>query len=163
MPIDPSSVKLHIDLPNHWAVGGEALWARSLGGDLYEIDNIPFHAYGINYRDVVRATADAPDLKPEVREVTRASGHQTLRIFFQDLPAPERLTFLSALGERFGTDFEGKDDRYFAVDVPLQSNYAAIRDHLDTCMAKAWLDYETCEARSPGSFDDLPDSEASAR
>lgn len=33
---DPDLTKLHIDLPNHWATGGESLWARSLGDDLYE-------------------------------------------------------------------------------------------------------------------------------
>src|SRR5262245_56299849 len=76
--------KVHIDLPNHWWFKGESLWARPLGDDLYEIHNVPFCAYDINCRDVVRATADGPDLKPEIREVVRRSGNRTLRIIFQD-------------------------------------------------------------------------------
>ena len=76
--------KVHIDLPHHWATDGGSLWAKPLGTDLFEIDNVPFYAYGINLGDVVRATPDRPELKPEVREIVKRSGHETLRIFFQE-------------------------------------------------------------------------------
>ena len=59
---DDSLVKVHIDLPNHWGTNGEALWARSLGGDRYQIDNVPFFAYDLNFRDIVEAVAISPDL-----------------------------------------------------------------------------------------------------
>lgn len=79
---DESLTKVHIDLPNHWATGGESLWALPLGGDLYEIRNTPFHAYGLNWGNIVRAHSDNPKLKPEVREVVAESGNKTLRVFF---------------------------------------------------------------------------------
>lgn len=31
---DDELTKVYVDLPNHWAVGGESLWARPLGDDL---------------------------------------------------------------------------------------------------------------------------------
>jgi Domain of unknown function (DUF4265) len=69
--------KVHLDLPNHWWFKGESLWAKSLGNDLYEIQNVPYCAYGLNCGDVVRATTDNPELKPEVREVINKSGNMS--------------------------------------------------------------------------------------
>jgi hypothetical protein len=40
--------KLVVELGYHWSgIGGEGIWARPMGGDLYEVDNIPFYAYGL--------------------------------------------------------------------------------------------------------------------
>jgi len=55
-------VKLHVDLPNHWLWKGESMWVRPLGGDLYEIENSPFCAYGLSYKDVVIARSVSPAL-----------------------------------------------------------------------------------------------------
>jgi hypothetical protein len=77
-------IKVHVDLPNHWLVKGEAIWALSLGDDLYEIRSVPFGAYGLNCLDVVLATADSPSLKPEIRKVIRRSGHRTSRLMFHE-------------------------------------------------------------------------------
>ena len=71
-----------MDLPEHWGTGGEAMWARPVGDDLYEIDNLPFYAYGINLGDVVRAVAPDDESKPEIQEVVEYRGHRTLRFFF---------------------------------------------------------------------------------
>jgi hypothetical protein len=77
--------KIVVDLPGHWSgYGGESLWADSVGDDLFRLENIPFHAYGLNYHDIVRAVAPSEDRKPEVVEVVEKSGHQTFRIVFHD-------------------------------------------------------------------------------
>lgn len=113
--------KIHIDLPVHWAAGGESLWARSLGGDLYEIDNTPFYAYGINYRDVVRAVARNAEKQPEVFEVVRPSGHRTLRCFFADDLATERRDGILAQLIARGVTYEGISAHYVALDIPRPS------------------------------------------
>jgi hypothetical protein len=92
--VDEKLTKVHVELPNHWATGGESMWAVDLGGDLYELRNTPFHAYGLNFGDVVKATADSPDLKPEIRKVVKRSGNQTLRIFFNQPTSPEKISGL---------------------------------------------------------------------
>ncbi len=153
---DDSLTKVHIDLPNHWATGGESLWALPLGDDLYEIRNSPFYAYGINWGDVVRAHSDDPELKPEVREVVAPSGNRTLRVFFnRTLTQEEQDSVLSSL-EYLDLSWERADDYYVAIDIHPQSNYQTVCDKLWELEQKGTLEYETCEARIPGSFDDVP-------
>jgi hypothetical protein len=154
---DEGLTKVHIDLPNHWWFKGESLWAKPLGDDLYEIQNVPFCAYGLNCRDVVRATPDAPDLKPEIREVVRRSGNRTLRAHFTadepDLDAQtphlEAIAAMDAWVER-------ANPKFVCINVNPTADYDRIRDHLDNLQSAGELEYETCEARAPGSFDDLP-------
>ena len=69
---------IHVDLPNHPTACGESMWAVDLGDDLYELRNVPFLAYGLNYGDVVRATQDGPGLKPEIRSVEILGADGTL-------------------------------------------------------------------------------------
>jgi hypothetical protein len=153
--------KVHIDLPNHWATNGEAMWARPLGGDEYEIQNLPFYAYGLNYLDVVEAIAAGPDRKPSVVRLVRPSGHRTLRVFFDESTAePERVPLLETMSV-LGTSIERATERLFAVDVRPDGDYSAVRTQLDAWVAEGLLDYETCEARIEGSFDDAPSDETS--
>jgi len=149
-------IKVHIDLPNHWGTGGESLWARDLGDDLYEIDNVPFYAYGINYNDVVRAIAKSPDLKPEVLEVVRHGGHRTLRIMFMNKrPAEEQAPYLSQI-RKLGGNPERATDYYLSIDIPPAADYRTLCDLLSNFQDGDVLDYETCEERVAGSFDDVP-------
>jgi hypothetical protein len=157
MSDDTSLVKIHIELPNHWATGGESMWARSLGDDLYAIDNVPFYAYGLNAEDVVRAVSLAPDLKPEIQVVVRPSGRRTIRVHFhEDTKEDVRIAFVEQL-QRFGAGFERATSRLFAIDINPDGNYDGLRDHLDRAEASDTLAYETCEARSAGTFDALPE------
>lgn len=157
--VEESMVKVHIDLPNHWGTGGEALWARSLGDDRYQIDNVPFFAYDLNFRDIVEAVADAPDLKPSVRRVLERSGHRTMRVMFSDKVAlEERLRLLHSLAP-LHVSFENNNSSHFALDLELAADMTKVRKQLDRWLAAEILDYETCEARVPGSFDDVPEEE----
>ena len=95
---EESLTKVWIDLPHHWATGGESMWALPLGGDLYEIRNTPFYAYGINWGDIVRADSNDPKLKPEVREVVAPSANKTLRVFLnKELSQTDQDAILSSL------------------------------------------------------------------
>lgn len=161
MSDEPPQTKIYVDLPEHWATGGEALWAKDLGNDLYEVDNIPFHAYGINYRDVVRAKADSPEQKPRVIEVVEARGHRTLRFFFDKSVVSDQQRFYLARLEQHGISFERAGERLIAVDVPPDVSYQDVCDHLAQLEAAGVLAYETCELRVPGRFD-LDSSEGSA-
>ena len=156
---EESLTKVHIDLPNHWATGGESLWALPLRNDRYEIRNSPFHAYGINWGDVVRATEDNPELIPEVREVVIPSGNKTLRAFFnRSLSQDEQDAILSAL-QHLDFSWERANDFYVAIDVHPNGDYQAICDKLWELEESGTLAYETCEPRVVGSFDDSPSDE----
>lgn len=154
-------IKVHVDLPNHWWHKGESMWAKSLGGDLYRIENTPFCAYGLNFGDIVRATPDGPDLKPTIRAVVSRSDHRTLRLSFCDkLTAGEQQPIVEALESR-GGELERVDAQFVCIDIPPNASYDSIRSYLGEQEALGLLEYETCEERVPGSFDDKsPPAEA---
>jgi hypothetical protein len=151
--------KIHVELPNHWATGGESMWALQVGEELYELRNVPFHAYDLNFGDIVRATADGPELKPEIREVVKRSGNRTLRVFFSDiLERQARLALLESLAP-LAVSYEGATERLYALDLEPEADVTRVRGELDGWAEKGWLAYETCEARVAGGFDDAPHSE----
>ena len=153
--------KIHIDLPHHWGTGGESMWAAELGGGLYELRNTPFYAYDLNFGDVVRAIPDSPDLKPEIREVVRRSGNRTLRVWFKREAVAEgrALELVQSLkGEH--VSFEGATKYFFALDLEPQADITQVREVLDEWERLGWIEYETCEARVAGSFDDGPSQPA---
>jgi hypothetical protein len=153
---DRSLTKVLVDLPHHWATSGESMWARALGDDLFELHNSPFYAYDLNYLDIVRAITDGRESKPLVKEVVRRSGHRTLRVLFlTDTVESQRLLLLKGLN-RFGVTWEGSDRKLFSLDVPPNGDYQATCNQLGEWEQAGHLEYETCEARSAGTFDDLP-------
>jgi hypothetical protein len=151
--------KVHIDLPHHWATGGESMWAEPLGKDLYKIENVPFYAYGLNYHDVVSATADSDELKPEIRELVEPSGHRTFRVFFEKhLERDEQEKILDSMKD-LTISYERANSTYFALDMQPEGNYQAVFDRLDELEQQNILGFESCEARVEGSFDDAPEDE----
>jgi hypothetical protein len=59
--------------------------------------------------------------------------------------------------------FEGADNAFFALDLEPQADTDRVRDELDRWERQGWIEYETCEARVPGSFDARPaDDDTSA-
>lgn len=151
--------KIHIDLPNHWAIGGESMWAEPLGNDLYKIENVPFYAYGLNFHDIVRATSDSDELKPEIRELVKASGHRTFRVFFEKhLERIEQEEILNSMKD-LTISYERANSIYFALDMQPEGDYQAVFDRLDELEQQNLLGFETCETRVEGSFDDAPEDE----
>jgi hypothetical protein len=152
-----SLTKIRVDLPNHWATSGEAMWAQLVSENLYELRNVPFYAYDLNFLDVVEAVSEREDLKPDVRRVVRRSGHRTLRVFFSKAVTPSERTALLETVKEFGATFEGATESFFAIDVNADGNYEAVCGRLYEWEKNGLLEYETCEARVPGSFDDAPE------
>jgi hypothetical protein len=149
--------KLRVDLPNHPMVTGETLWAKHLRDNLYEIRNVPFHAYGLNFRDVVETTVESPDEPPVIVRVRRRSGHQTLRVCFtEESLLEERIPSLMSL-HAAGATFEGASQSYFAIDVEPGGDLLAVRDQLREWQDQGLLTFETCEARDHASFGATPD------
>jgi hypothetical protein len=152
-------VKVHIDLPNHWAVGGESLWAEPLGNDLYKIENVPFYAYGLNFQDVVRATPESENKILEIRELITASDHRTFRVFFKkQIDKAQQEAILDSM-INLGISYERANHIYVALNMKPEGGYQAVFDQLDEYSEKEILGFETCEARIEGSFDDLPEGE----
>jgi len=149
-------VKVVVDLPHHWNTNGESMWARSLGNDLYELRNSPFSAYDLNYLDVVFAMSSEPGLKPRISRIERRSGHKTLRLIFMAATGRlERDKILARINE-LGATYENANSTLYSLDIPPTENYQSLCDELWNLEESGSLEYETCEARVPGSFDAAP-------
>ena len=145
--------KIHLDLPRNEEVGGESFWTENLGDDLYRLRNTPFHAYGINFYDIVYAKAQSEDLKPSILKVHEYSGHKTLRVIFLDkASAEERSARLKELN-KYKAYHENADGTLFAIDVEPDGDYGAVCDMLHKWENEGVLSYETCEAREGFGFD----------
>jgi hypothetical protein len=148
-------VKIHIDLPNHWAIGGESMWAEPLGDDLYKIQNVPFYAYGLNFHDVVRATSDSDELIPEIRELIEPSGHRTFRVFFKKHIERDRQEDILNSLKDLTISYERANAIYFALDMQPDGDYQAVFNRLEDLEQQNLIGFETCEPRIHGSFDDV--------
>jgi len=123
-------VKVFIDLPNYWLWKDESMWAPALGNDLYELDNSPFCACGLSYKDVVLAIAESPSQKPRVLRIEWRGGHRTLRFRFpENVDRPERDRILEKL-TGMGTFLEGGGYCLSSLDVPPSTDYQAVCDQL---------------------------------
>ena len=127
--------------------------ARTMG----ELEFDAPSAYGLNFGDVVLATQDEPSMKTEIRRLVSTSGHHTLRLFFitgveqtQQGAALERLAAM-------GVEVERADARFVCLDLANNVDNQAVKSVLDALEIEGLLEYETCEARIEGSFDDRPD------
>lgn len=138
--------KVHVPLPENPHCGGESLWAKPLGEDLFELRNVPFYAYGLNFCDVVLAIEPAPDKKPSVLRVVRRGGHRTLWVTFLDTrSAADRGQLLEELNS-WKAYYEGADGTYFAIDVEPGGDYEAVLTRLSSWQALGVLEFHDGEA-----------------
>jgi len=128
-----------------------------LGDDLYRLDNIPFFAYGLNYRDIVRAVQETEDTLPEIKEVVQASGYQTVRLYFEEEENTKIVEDVLRSIKPFGISYERAEDRFIALNVKPESDLPAVIRRLEEYTQLGLLEFETCEARVFGSFDDDSD------
>lgn len=149
--------KVYVDLPNHWAVGGESMWAKPLGSDLYEIHNIPFYAYGLNYFDIVKVDSSDETKKPVVLEVVDFSGFQTLRVSFDENFDQESQTRLFEELKNFKVDVERANENYVALSIEPGGDYDAAYDKLLKLEETGVLEFETCASVNSKIFDAAAD------
>lgn len=108
----------------------ETLWADPVGPHLFRLDNSPFWAYGVSWRDVVEAHPD-PDGMLRMIRVVEKSGHRTVRVFLER-PAdasPEAQAVLDGV-VALGATYEGMHPRYLAIDVPPSVDLQGVARYL---------------------------------
>lgn len=148
--------KVYVDLPNHWAVGGESMWAKPLGNNLFEIRNTPFYAYGLNWGDVVRAESAESNFKPEVLEFVKYDGNKILQIYFAEQTDENVQTGYLETLKQFKVSYERANYNLIALDIEPEADYDAVCAKLWKSEQKGILEYETCESRMQNRFDEEP-------
>ena len=132
----------------------ETLWATPLGEDRYQLDNSPFYAYSVSWRDIVYAPFDPQEQFPTFQRVLSKSGHRTIRIIF------ERATEGNSASEdvleqlvTLGCSYEGATETYVCVDIPPGVELENVRqfmiqrslqfEHADPTYGELFPDEET--------------------
>jgi hypothetical protein len=96
----------------------ETLWAEPVGRDRYRLQNVPFHAFGLSFDDVV--LAKAADGQLLVEKVVGPGGHSTYRLILKPGINVGDAVFsrLWKPLEAIGATFEQANEHLLAVDIP---------------------------------------------
>lgn len=120
-------------------VSVESLWATKTPDNFYELDNIPFYAQGVSYKDVVKAEPDAEGAL-YFEKVIRRSGHSTVRVIVFDL---KECDGLQKDIEALGCSWEGSHEpSLFAVDIPPGVDVSSVIKFLQDGLDQDRWDYE---------------------
>ena len=137
-------VKIYVDLPEpDLGNSGESLWAVSLGDDVYEIRNSPWHARNLNWGDWVRAVAPDETKKPVFMAVVKRGGHRTVRIFVEK-ELEQKTEILSEI-ERLDASYENMNDTVYAVDCPPEMDLVPLVKYLEDLENSGVLKFRTNE------------------
>lgn len=106
----------------------ETLWATPLGEDRYQLDNSPFYAYAVSWKDIIYAPYDPDEQLPAFERVISKSGHKTIRIIFES-PATEGSESLDLLQQlaSLGCSYEGANKLYICIDIPPEVELEKVR------------------------------------
>lgn len=119
-------------------VDTESLWAVDLGQNRYQLDNTPFFARGVSWKDIV--SAKVMDGKLVFEKVLEHSGHSTLRVFSE---SSETRDFLCKKLRELGCSFEGIPQyKMVAFDVPPAADLDGVRSFLSQGEAAGKWAYE---------------------
>lgn len=99
----------------------ESVWAVPLGGNKYQVQNVPFHAYGVSYNDVVIAKPDQEG-RLIVEEVLERGGHSTYRVILNPKTTAEEFEAAWEKLGSLGNTYERATDRLIAIDVPPETD-----------------------------------------
>jgi hypothetical protein len=121
-------VKIRVLLSGDEDFAGESLWAKSLGGSLYEVRNAPFLANDLNWGDIVYCE-ERRGRRPVVRHLVERGGHRTLRVVLLDDADETRNEVFAQLTAR-GAVSEHAWGRLHAVDIRPEVDYEAVCAYL---------------------------------
>ena len=127
-PVDASDAKVLFRVPNEDGTAEvETLWATSLGGDRYRLDNSPFYAYSVSWEDVVLAPWSEEEGFPTFERVLEKSGNRTVRVIFKPPveAGNESDRILQGLVD-LGCSYEGASPAYIAINIPLGVELEAV-------------------------------------
>jgi hypothetical protein len=139
-------VKIRFNLKGE-PVAGETLWAEQLSENRHRLLNIPFHAIGYAYGDVVRTKENGG--WQEVVGLEEDSGNGTVRIYFRDENHPTVEVVLTELGE-MGCEIERASAKFAAVSIPLTmaTPFSHIAHYLNTVADDGLLNWEIGKRRN---------------
>jgi hypothetical protein len=136
--------------------GTESLWATPAEHG-FVIDNYPFYLKGVNFGDLVDATAVSPGLYKYVRTIAK-SPHSLYRVLFEAAHGPRATELLNSL-TGIGCSYEqGEIDGFVlvAVHIPGTADANAAWRILETGLNEGTWEVQEGEDRHPCPDDSQP-------
>lgn len=126
----------------------EQVWLKITDGNVGELCCIPYRAYGISLRDIVRLSDDGAN----VVELVERSGRRVLRTLMAAELSPQRARVheseMALLVKQAGLLSEWCGDRQVAVDVPEDEDPADLLAYLKAGELSGQLHWEWGDAES---------------
>jgi len=123
----------------------ETMWTKVIDEvqGLYELNNIPFYLPIIASGDIIFAEFDEDEKMLTYRETREYSGNSTIHVILMDDTA--ELKSIGKSFEELGCNWEGMDNKYFAIDVPVSVNYVLVKARLEELKQQDVIGYaESC-------------------
>ncbi|GAB4039437.1 DUF4265 domain-containing protein [Spirosoma gilvum] len=132
--------KIMLEYEDEEGTSLESVWATPVEKN-YRVENIPFYATSIAYRDIISAKEENGELLFD--SLIEASGHSVVQLMIFDEKAVDRVTQELV---NLGCTWEGSHlPNYIAVDVPVGVDYQLVQDYLEEETAHEVLAYkEAC-------------------
>ncbi|MEJ1969111.1 MAG: DUF4265 domain-containing protein [Rhizomicrobium sp.] len=127
----------------------ETLWARRQSDGAYVLDNSPFYAFDVSYKDSIRATEDNGILT--FSGIIKRSGHSTYRVKMRrGAGHREFLKYWPPLA-LLGCTYEGASSgRYlYSIDIPRHDAVKKAYDYLVSIEEKGIWDFEEAHYFDP--------------
>ena len=140
------SVKVRFPLSDHPSgTNAEWMWAKPLEEFLFQLDNAPFHAYGISVEDVFLAAIS--DSGFEFRSVVKKSGWRTVRVRFPRGKTHEDFEAIWEPLKVMGCEFEGSqnDMPLYSISVPSSASLSNVIDYVSLLENDGVLEYEEAD------------------
>lgn len=132
----------------------EGMWATQVGDHLYCLDNSPFYAYGVSWKDVVEARPDEDGVL-EFDRVVEKSGHRTIRVILEKTSENESGKRILDRVVEMGCTYEGMNNKLICIDLPASVSLEKIAEFLteqeDLIWEYADPTYEEVTGESPES------------
>jgi len=143
-------VKVTFELePSDWHDHAtESMWAVPLGDSKYQIQNVPFHAYGVSYDDVVIAKPDEQG-RLIVQGVAQRGGHSTYRMILNPETSTEEFEAAWEKLGSLGNTYERATDRLIAIDVPPEADIYQTFDALQLGENENFWGFEEADCGHP--------------
>lgn len=105
----------------------ETPWAAPIGDGVYELDNLPFFAYGISLGDRFLAEPIDGDPRPHFVRIVRKSGNRTIRVIFE--PSLDESEDARRILQGFialGCEYERANASFVVINVPPAADFARV-------------------------------------
>ncbi|WP_211318946.1 DUF4265 domain-containing protein [Mucilaginibacter oryzae] len=106
---------------------------------LYKLENIPFYLPLLAANDIVFAEYDEDEQMLTYRETIEYSGHSTVHVILMDETTD--IKNVGKIFEELGCNWEGLNNKYFAMDIPALIDYRLVQARLQELKDKDVIDF----------------------